>query len=86
MRPCSARSCSGCWRAPFWARASRILWHAGEPLTRPPAFYDAATAILREVLAGHPELMVDQAMQTNGTLINRRLVRLLSPQSASRWG
>lgn len=56
--------------SPFLGDGFTILWHAGEPLTRPPAFYDAATATLREVLRDHPQLMVDQSVQTNGTLIN----------------
>ena len=40
--------------SPFLGDGFTILWHAGEPLTRPPAFYDAATATLREVLCDHP--------------------------------
>jgi uncharacterized protein len=58
--------------SPFLGEGFTILWHAGEPLTRPPAFYDEATGILREELAGHPQLAVDQALQTNATLIHRR--------------
>jgi len=58
--------------SPFLDDGFTILWHAGEPLTRPPAFYDAATDILRDVLGDHPDLLVDQSVQTNGTLINRQ--------------
>ena len=58
--------------SPFLGEGFTILWHAGEPLTRPPAFYDQATAILREELADHPQLWVDQSLQTNATLINKR--------------
>ena len=56
--------------SPFLGEGFTLLWHAGEPLTRPPSFYDEANAELRSLLVDHPELRVDQAVQTNGTLIN----------------
>lgn len=56
--------------SPFLGDGFTLLWHAGEPLTRPPSFYDAANRILAEELAGHPTLGINQAVQTNGTLIN----------------
>jgi len=49
-----------------------LLWHAGEPLTVPIAFYDAATACIRQTLARHglpPETIV-QSLQTNATVID----------------
>ncbi len=49
-----------------------LLWHAGEPLTVPIAFYDAATACIRQALARHglpPETIV-QSLQTNATVID----------------
>jgi len=49
-----------------------LLWHAGEPLTVPPAFYDAATERLHAALKrhGHPPELVQQSLQTNGITIN----------------
>lgn len=54
---------SGLVRQPF-----TLLWHAGEPLVMPPAFYDHAA----ELLAPHdPDgTLVTQSFQTNATLIN----------------
>lgn len=45
-----------------------VVWHAGEPLTMPPAFYDEAVAVLREVLG--PACEVSHSIQTNATLID----------------
>jgi uncharacterized protein len=49
-----------------------LLWHAGEPLTLPPSFYDAATACINTALARHglPPDLVLQSLQTNGVSIN----------------
>jgi len=49
-----------------------LLWHAGEPLTLPPAFYDAASACIRSALERHglPTDAVLQSLQTNGISIN----------------
>ncbi len=54
---------SGLVRQPF-----TLLWHAGEPLVLPPAFYDGAA----ELLARHdPDgALVTHSFQTNGTLID----------------
>lgn len=56
--------------SPFLGDSFTLLWHAGEPLTRTAAFYDQANAELTELLAEVPGVRVDQAVQTNGTLIN----------------
>ncbi|MEB3323038.1 MAG: cyclophane-forming radical SAM/SPASM peptide maturase GrrM/OscB, partial [Synechococcaceae cyanobacterium] len=56
--------------SPFVGEGFTILWHAGEPLTRSPSFYDQATDTLRSLLRAHPGPVVDQSVQTNGTLIN----------------
>src|SRR5262249_6413559 len=54
---------SGLVRRPF-----TLLWHAGEPLVMPLAFYDEAARLLREHnRSGHPVL---QSFQTNATLID----------------
>ena len=58
--------------SPYFDGDFTLLWHAGEPLTVPIAFYDAATARIRQVLARHglpPETIV-QSLQTNATVID----------------
>jgi uncharacterized protein len=49
-----------------------LLWHAGEPLTVPPAFYDAASERIAAALARHglPASTVRQSLQTNGITID----------------
>ncbi|MFZ0408338.1 MAG: cyclophane-forming radical SAM/SPASM peptide maturase GrrM/OscB [Cyanobium sp.] len=59
-------------QSPYFDGGFTLLWHAGEPLTVPIAFYDAATARIRQVLARHglpPETIV-QSLQTNATVID----------------
>jgi uncharacterized protein len=53
----------------------RILWHAGEPLALPVAFYDSAFA-LWECLAPKA-VQAEHWIQTNATLINQRWCDLL---------
>jgi uncharacterized protein len=54
---------SGLARQPF-----TVLWHAGEPLVLPVAFYETAVELLdRHNVAGMPVL---QSFQTNATLID----------------
>jgi uncharacterized protein len=55
--------CSGLARAPF-----TLLWHAGEPLVLPVAFYEEAAALLGRHNAAH--VPVVQSFQTNATLID----------------
>jgi uncharacterized protein len=67
---------SGLVRGPF-----TLLWHAGEPLVMPPAFYDRAA----ELLAEHDPngALVTQSFQTNATLIDAgwcELIRRLKVQ------
>src|SRR5688572_5057298 len=61
---------SGLVRGPF-----TLLWHAGEPLVMPPAFYDRAA----ELLAAHdPDgALVTQSFQTNATLIDAEWCALI---------
>jgi uncharacterized protein len=49
-----------------------LLWHAGEPLTMPIAFYDEATARINALLArrGLPPGTIVQSLQTNATTID----------------
>jgi uncharacterized protein len=45
-----------------------VVWHAGEPLTLPVAYYDEAFATLAQVFGSGTQ--VGHAMQTNATLID----------------
>ena len=45
-----------------------VVWHAGEPLTLPVSYYDAAITMLHEVLGTRCEL--SHSIQTNATLID----------------
>ena len=58
--------------SPWFEGGFTLLWHAGEPLTMPIAFYDAATVCLNDVLArrGLAPGTVVQSLQTNATVID----------------
>ena len=58
--------------SPYFGGPFTLLWHAGEPLTVPPAFYDAATSRIHAALErrGLPLHTVQQSLQTNGLTIN----------------
>jgi uncharacterized protein len=58
--------------SPFVGEPFTLLWHAGEPLAMPPAFYDAATERIRSALARHglPMDTISQSLQTNGISLN----------------
>jgi len=58
--------------SPFWGPQLSILWHAGEPLTLPCAFYDEATRRLHAATAElqRQGVVIEQHVQTNATLIN----------------
>ena len=58
--------------SPFCGPHISLVWHAGEPLTLPCAYYDKATAILERCLQeyGADGVVIEQHIQTNGTLIN----------------
>ena len=53
-----------------------VVWHAGEPLTLPVPYYDAAIATLHEVLGAHCEL--SHSIQTNATLIDDAWCELIN--------
>ena len=55
-----------------------VIWHAGEPLVVPPAFYRAAFAQIRALC---PDLRVSHSIQTNGTLITPQWCELFK-----EWG
>lgn len=49
-----------------------FLWHAGEPLTAPLAFYEQALTLIEDRLSGHPctsHVSPQHSLQTNATLI-----------------
>src|SRR3954452_5835015 len=54
---------SGLVREPF-----TLLWHAGEPLVVPIAFYESAAALLGRY--NNPVVEIHHAIQTNATLID----------------
>ena len=58
--------------SPYFEGGFTMLWHAGEPLTMPIAFYDAATARIQAVLERHglPSETIRQSLQTNATVID----------------
>lgn len=60
------------YESPFWGPHLSILWHAGEPLTLPTAFYDEASNIIRRETADLQAqgVVIEQHIQTNATLIN----------------
>jgi uncharacterized protein len=60
--------------SPFVAGDFTLLWHAGEPLMVPPAFYDEASHRIAAALARHgrSDLRIQQAIQTNAMVIDDR--------------
>ena len=58
--------------SPFCGPQISLVWHAGEPLTLPCSYYDEATAIIERCLKQHGAdgVVIEQHIQTNGTLIN----------------
>ena len=58
--------------SPYFQGQFTLLWHAGEPLMAPIAFYDQASARLRQLLErrGLPASTIVQSLQTNATVIN----------------
>ncbi len=55
-----------------------VVWHAGEPMVLPPAWYDEACALLAERLAPHCTL--NHAVQTNATRVTEGWCALIK-----RW-
>jgi uncharacterized protein len=58
--------------SPFLDGGFTLLWHAGEPLTMPIAFYDAASERIRLALERHglPPSTIVQSLQTNAVVID----------------
>src|SRR4051794_23563236 len=61
---------SGLVRQPF-----TLLWHAGEPMVLPPAFYEQAAELLAKHDPGGE--VVTQSMQTNATLVSPEWCELI---------
>jgi len=58
-----------------------LVWHAGEPLTLPPDYYEQAIAIVE---AARPQgLQVHYGIQTNGTLIDDAWIDLFEKHSVT---
>lgn len=51
------------------SRTIHVLWHAGEPLVLPLAYYRHAFAVIDRLKPAH--LRITHGLQTNGTLIDR---------------
>ncbi|HMB75648.1 MAG TPA: radical SAM protein, partial [Kiloniellaceae bacterium] len=45
-----------------------VVWHAGEPLVLPPAYYAEAFQAIERLRP--PGLILDHSFQSNGTLLN----------------
>lgn len=57
-------------------KEATVIWHAGEPLTLPPSWYEDAFAILeRHRLA---DVRISHAFQTNATLLDERWLPIVS--------
>jgi uncharacterized protein len=58
--------------SPYFAGEFTLLWHAGEPLMAPIAFYDEATQRISQLLEerGLPPTTIVQSLQTNATVID----------------
>ncbi len=58
--------------SPFLEGGFTLLWHAGEPLTMPIAFYDAASERIDQALQRHglPPGTIVQSLQTNAVVID----------------
>jgi len=52
----------------FVRESFTVVWHAGEPMVMPVAFYEAALRLIRQ--ANVHRLRIDHSFQTNGTLLN----------------
>lgn len=57
-----------------------IVWHAGEPLAVPPAFYEDAFA---RIGSRATEITITHSIQTNGTVIDQRWCDLFAKHAVS---
>lgn len=68
--------CRRVFTSPFLGERLSIVWHAGEPLVLPPAYYREAFAIIDQYVPG--TLAVNHCIQTNGMLISDEWVELIT--------
>ena len=47
-----------------------VIWHAGEPLVMPPAYYESAFQAIDEIRP--PSVEIRHSFQTNGTLVTKK--------------
>lgn len=59
--------------SPYLKSEFTIVWHAGEPLTMPPSFYESAFEIINDISLKFNinQYPFQHSIQTNGTLINQ---------------
>ena len=68
--------CRRVFTSPFLGESLSIVWHAGEPLVLPPAYYREAFAIIDQYVPS--ALAVNHCIQTNGMLISDEWVELIN--------
>jgi uncharacterized protein len=71
--PIISAACRGLVCYGLLAPRVTVLWHAGEPLVLPKAFYEAAFDSISSILA---DIVVDFAIQTNGLLLTSEWLSL----------
>jgi uncharacterized protein len=64
------------FQSPFVSDSIRFLWHAGEPLSLSPDFYNEAFSVIEE--ANLNRVKVIHSFQTNGTLITPKWCEFLA--------
>ncbi len=67
--------CRRVFSSPFLGERLSVVWHAGEPLVLPPAYYREAFAIIDQYVPS--ALAVNHCLQTNGMLISDEWVELI---------
>lgn len=70
---------SNLFTSPFVSKQFTVVWHAGEPLSMPISFYEAAFHKIEQLnhqLNSEP-FIISQSIQTNGTLLNQEWCNLI---------
>jgi uncharacterized protein len=70
---------------PVPGRSMQLIWHGGEPMLMPPAFYRAALPLAYRLLA-EVDVQLRTSLQTNLLLINDEWIRLLHDEFGGRVG
>lgn len=71
-----ARMADEVFAAPWWEGPCTFLWHLGEPLTLPIAYYEEAFALIEQAARQHGR-QYSQTMQTNAILLDEDWVAFL---------